>query len=217
MLEELFRSQRETVYDQVLRIVRDPTEAADLTQEVFVKAHRRADTLRDPDAALGWLLRIAERVCLDWLRQRKGGAAREVEADGSELADDRAPSGLETIQRQEMSSCTQHYLERLSPSYREVLALHDVEGRTASEVAALLGITLGAVKIRLHRARQRLRRELQCACTFSRDERGVFVCEPKPANRPNSILSESPLVLGESGETDHGASPQPQRERRAPC
>ena len=58
--------------------------------------------------------------------------------------------------------------------------MHDCEGLTGPEIAEMLGAPLSTVKIRLHRARKKIRTALEAACTFSCDERGVYVCEPKP-------------------------------------
>ena len=79
----------------------------------------------------------------------------------------------------EMSACVQGFVGELSDSYRAVLMLHDVHGLTCPEIAAALGDSPGAVKIRLHRARKTLRSSLQTACSFSHDERGTLVCEPE--------------------------------------
>ena len=68
----------------------------------------------------------------------------------------------------------------LPDDYRAVMLLHDVEGLTNPEIAEMLDITLATAKIRLHRARVKLRDALNDACSFSTDERGVVVCEPKP-------------------------------------
>jgi RNA polymerase sigma-70 factor (ECF subfamily) len=86
---------------------------------------------------------------------------------------------LHIVQQQEMSACVQRYVECLSDSARTVLLLHDANGLTAPEIANLLDLPLTTVKIRLHRARHLLQRELEKACTFRPDDRGVFVCEPK--------------------------------------
>jgi RNA polymerase sigma-70 factor (ECF subfamily) len=165
----------------VASLVRDPGEAEELTQEVFLRAHRRRDSLRDPDALLPWLYAIATRVCLDRLRQR----AARPSADG-ELDPDTLPSGdrdaapeLRAAQG-EMSECVQGHVAELGDRYRAVLLLHDGQGLTLNEIAELLGISSGAAKMRLHRARRWLEESLRAGCDFSRDERGVVVCEPKP-------------------------------------
>ncbi len=79
-----------------------------------------------------------------------------------------------------MSECVQRYVASLSDAYKAVLLLHDVDGRTASEIARLLQLPLTTVKMRLHRARRQLRIILDKACVFGRDQRGVFICDPKP-------------------------------------
>jgi len=84
------------------------------------------------------------------------------------------------MEQKEMSSCVQGYLAELSDPFRAVILLHDAEGLTNPEIAAMLGVSLPTVKIRLHRARAKLRDALGRACSFSTDERGVFVCDPKP-------------------------------------
>ena len=81
-----------------------------------------------------------------------------------------------------MSSCVQDYLEELPDDYRAVILLHDLEGLTNPEIAEMLGCSLATAKIRLHRARKKLKEALDNACEFSRDDRGVFVCERKPSS-----------------------------------
>lgn len=178
MDEELLQRHRSAVYARALRWVGEPAEAEDLTQEALLRAHARVGSLEDPQALLAWLLRIADRVCLDRLRRRDPLRDRSPEPAGPELPGEE-PSGLLMAEQREMSRCTRTYLDRLSPSHRRVLILRDVEGRSTREVAATLGISEGAAKIRLHRARENLRALLEDACRFSRDERGVLVCEPE--------------------------------------
>jgi len=76
-----------------------------------------------------------------------------------------------------MSSCVQDYIAALSESYRAVILLHDVQGLTNPEIAEMLDLSLATVKIRLHRARRKLRAALDTGCSFENDERGVKICE----------------------------------------
>jgi RNA polymerase sigma-70 factor, ECF subfamily len=164
----------------VFKVVRDVAEAEDLTQETFLRAHSRRSSLRDAEATLPWLYAIATHVCLDRLRERARHVARESWIEPEALASsDPAPSGELRIEQAEMSACVQDYVAELSDNYRVVLILHDVHGLTCREIAALLGDSPGAVKIRLHRARQRLQAALRRACAFSHDERGALLCETK--------------------------------------
>ena len=163
-------------------LVRDATEAEDLAQEAFVRAHRQRDTLRDPAALESWLYQIATHVSIDRLRQRAKAADRQLDEPVEELpiADSAQPSPFTVIQQEEMGACVQRYVAELSDGYKAVLLLHDTDGFTAKEIAHLLQLPLSTVKMRLHRAHQQLQAALKDACQFDRDERGVFICEPKP-------------------------------------
>ncbi len=172
-------------YQRILRyiasMVKDTTEAEDLTQETFLRAYRRRDSLRDEGAQIAWLYRIATHVCYDRLRQyaRRSPRESETDLDQVDVPEPNAPSLQQTVERDEMSGCVQRYLTRLPDAYRAVILLHDMEGLTAAEIAPLLGQSLATVKIRLHRARQKLRIALEAGCAFSHDERSVLTCESK--------------------------------------
>src|SRR6266545_4805340 len=98
-------------------------------------------------------------------------------AEAEELTQDTYARALD---RSEMSQCVQSYLETLPDDYRVAVLLHDVYGLSNPEIAQLLGCSVATAKIRLHRARRRLREVLDAACAFDIDERGVLVCEPAP-------------------------------------
>ena len=178
---------RPQVRRHVLAMVRDPTEAEDLTQDTYARAVERIDQLRDPQAALAWLYRIATNVALDRLRRQRPAT---VPLDDSSImaaagargtASDGRTSLIETaLERSEMSECVQRYLVTLSDDYRVALFLHDMHGLSNPEVARLVGCSVATAKIRVHRARQRLREALDAACSFEIDERGVLVCQPDP-------------------------------------
>jgi RNA polymerase sigma-70 factor (ECF subfamily) len=163
-------------------LVRNATEAEDLVQEVFLRAQREFHTLRDPAALESWLYKIATHVSIDRMRQRAKALQRQVDTPVEELpvADQRGLSPLTVVQQDEMSTCVQRYVANLSDSHKAVLLLHDSDGLTADEIAHLLQLPLTTVKMRLHRARRELEAALKAACEFGHDERGVFVCEPKP-------------------------------------
>jgi RNA polymerase sigma-70 factor (ECF subfamily) len=162
-------------------MVRDPAEAEDVLQEAMLRASRGYADLHAEEALTTWLYRVATHACVDHLRRRARRLPVETWTELDELVayDDSLPSLEQTIERQEMSSCVQRLLGRLPDQYRSVLILADLEGLTAPEIGELLGLTLTTVKIRIHRARTLLRKELEAGCSFSCDERGVLVCEPK--------------------------------------
>ena len=179
---------RDPIRRYVLSMVRDDAEAEDLTQEAFLRAHAKRSTLEDPARLAPWLYRIATNACYDRFRQASyrnrpqsldAAVGEDTEADRTEALADPAPRLDKVMEQKEMSTCVQQYLVGLSDSYRAVILLHDIEGLTNPEIAAMLGASLSTIKIRLHRAREKLRAALSEGCLFTIDERGVFVCEPK--------------------------------------
>jgi RNA polymerase sigma-70 factor (ECF subfamily) len=177
----LFEAYHDRIYRYLLRLVRNPAEAEDLTQETFLRAYRRGDSLRDPDAVRGWLYRIATHAALDRLRQRKSRPTLDSDESAGQLAAavSASPSVLEVVERKETSACVQRCLDFLPDHYRAVILLHEAHGLTAPEIANLLGVSLFTVKIRLHRARQKLQQVMDRGCAISSDSQGVPACHPK--------------------------------------
>ena len=176
---------RSSIHHYVLRLVGDSSLADDLTQETFLRVHQHLAELKDPAALEGWLYRIATNVSYDRLRQR---AHREPalpllssdESRNDAVVEDGALRPDQLLEQKEMGDCVLRFLAGLSPTHREVMLLHDLQGYTDPEIAQMLSLSLQNVKIRLHRARAGLRAALSEGCHFAHDDRGVFVCEPKP-------------------------------------
>ncbi len=175
---------RASIYRYILRLVDDPARADDLTQETFLRVHERIGGLRDPAAVEAWLYRIATNLCYDRFRQREhrspplplvslGGEG------GAVLPDETALQPDHLLEQGEMSDCVLRFLSDLPDPLREVLVLHDLQGFTGPEIADRLGLSIHNVKIRLHRARVRLRAALSEGCDFGLDDRGVHDCQPK--------------------------------------
>ena len=151
--EELFRLHQGEVYRWILRIVRDPATAEDLTVETFWRIHRghaRFDSTRSFEA---WARRIASNAALDYLRSKP----RETE-----LPDDlpQAPQPDPGIS-QEMRQKTVRAFGRLPPKLRIAATLALIEEQPYKEIAKALGISTGAVKLRVFRALRLLRKNLQ--------------------------------------------------------
>jgi RNA polymerase sigma-70 factor (ECF subfamily) len=181
---DLFASYHAKIRRYILSMVHEPVEADDLTQDVFLQVHRKLDSVRDPDAVVSWLYRIATHLCYDRFRR----SSREPRTD--RLDDDvlGEPSGLgdiadqlrldRALEQTEMSACVRKYIDGLSTEYRQVILLHDLEEVSNPVIAEMLGASLDTVKIRLHRARRKLQVALGEHCRMSLDEQGVLVCEP---------------------------------------
>jgi RNA polymerase sigma-70 factor (ECF subfamily) len=155
--EALFRLHQRAVYGWILRIVRKPTVAEDLTIETFWrihKAHARFDPARGFE---GWARRIATHAALDWLRANRTEAALTVEnfpEPASTLATDPAITG-------ETRTRTARALARLPAKLRVAAVLALVEDLPHKEIAAALGISVAAVKLRVFRAIRMLRKDLE--------------------------------------------------------
>jgi RNA polymerase sigma-70 factor, ECF subfamily len=177
----LFASHHDRIYRYILRMMRNASEAEDLTQETFLRAYQRRDSLRDALAARGWLYRIATHVCLDRLRQHRHDVSLDSEGAGDRVArlSSALPSLVEVAERQETSRCVQRCLDFLPDTYRAILLLHLAHKLTATEIAGLLGLKLSTVKMRLHRARHSLQQIMACGCAVSNDKQGHPVCQPK--------------------------------------
>jgi len=177
----LFSTYHDRVYRYLLSLVHSPADAEDLTQETFLRAYSRREALRDANAVRGWLYRIATRACLDRWRERAEPVAAGGEGQGPTLdaVPSGAPSALEVVEREETGACVQRCLDFLPDHYRAVILLHQGHSLTAVEIAGLLHESVGTVKIRLHRARRKLREVMEIGCAVSQGRDGVPCCEPK--------------------------------------
>lgn len=182
-------THRETIHRYIRGIVRDDAVAEDLTQETLLRAHQKLASLEDPASLVPWLYRIATNICYDRFRRSSPRdrvrsldeeTASDPERDPSPALTDAGPRLDKVMEQKEMSACVQRYVADLPDAYRVAILLHDVTGMTNPEIAEMLGVSLATVKIRVHRARERLGAALREACCLSADDRGVLVCEPKP-------------------------------------
>src|SRR5574340_965278 len=136
LLEQLFRAHGAEIHAYLVRMLRDPDLAADLTQETFVKAFRACDTLEDASRARAWLYQIAGRTALDELRHRRvvrfvpwSGQSRGLAASAEELA-----------LRDRLSAELERALARLPDRQRQALLLAELHGFSGLELAAALGV-----------------------------------------------------------------------------
>ncbi|HZD79431.1 MAG TPA: RNA polymerase sigma factor [Actinomycetota bacterium] len=181
---ELFASYQVRIRRYISSMVHDPVEADDLTQDVFLQVHRKLDSVRDPDAVVSWLYRIATHLCYDRFRR----SSREPRTDPLDVGGSGGGRGLgdiadqlrldRVLEQREMSACVRSYIDGLSTQYRQVILLHDLEEVSNPQIAQMLGASLDTIKIRLHRARRKLQVALGEHCLLSLDEQGVLVCEP---------------------------------------
>jgi RNA polymerase sigma-70 factor (ECF subfamily) len=159
-------------------------EAEDLVQEVFTRIDHALPDFRADSKVSTWVYRIATNAAFDRLRSRSSEQAAHARLHGEEAASTGRPGVEQELARREMNDCVRQYIEALPPGYRAVVILSEDEGLTNPEIAEALGISLDTVKIRLHRARRRLKKALGTGCSFYRDERNEFACAPKGGVSP---------------------------------
>jgi RNA polymerase sigma-70 factor (ECF subfamily) len=159
-MDDLIRATYADVYALARRLLVDPSDAADATQEVYLRVVRSVLGFRG-DAAFGtWLHRVTVNVCLSALRSRGDVHARGQSAGAEELSVEIADPAADPASRAETADLAARAalaLTQLPDDAREVVVLRDVQGLSTREAATVLGISEGAVKVRLHRAHARLR------------------------------------------------------------
>jgi RNA polymerase sigma-70 factor, ECF subfamily len=174
-------------------------EAEDLTQEVFVKIDRSLEAFRGESHLSTWIYQIASHAALDRIRSRhssgihgntlRAQAIEETEEDKNIWTGEAKASAEQRVIRQEMNGCIREIINTLPADYRLAIVLSELEGLKDSEISEVLGVSLQTAKIRLHRGRLLLKKELSTACVFYRDERNEFACDRKNPlfNLENSI------------------------------
>lgn len=182
-IQEVYEREAPSIRRYLASLV-GSADAEDLLQEVFARAHAAAASHRGEASLSTWIRRIATHVAIDHLRSpasRLVTLAPPVEADGAEPPGaDAAPPGQETgLLREEMRGCILDLVHRLPAPYAEVIVLGDLRGLKDREVAAALGVTLEAAKIRLHRARAALRELMLGHCELDRDPEAGLGCDRK--------------------------------------
>jgi RNA polymerase sigma-70 factor (ECF subfamily) len=155
-VEELFAKHQNEIYAYLVRMLRDPELAADLTQDAFVKAYRAYDSLQKPENARAWLYQIAHRVALDNLRRRR--IVRFVPLVGETR--NTAPSAEHMAMDLRLSGELQAALEKIPERQRAALLLAELHDLTGLELAAALGVSHVAARALLTRARESLRQAL---------------------------------------------------------
>jgi RNA polymerase sigma-70 factor, ECF subfamily len=155
-VETLFAKHHGEIYAYLLRMLREPELAADLTQDAFVKAYKNYETLEKPENARAWLYQIAHRVALDEIRRRK--IIRFFPWTGESRGS--APSAERLVMDANLSGDMQRALARIPERQRAALLLAELHDLTGLELAAALGVSHVAARALLTRARESLRQAL---------------------------------------------------------
>ena len=187
--QQIYRDFHPRILRYLTRMVGE-NDAEDLAQEVFAKIGKALQAFRGESRLSTWIYRIATNAALDRLRHisstRNGDAKNESvegivenEEDKNVWTGEQAASTEQRVIRREMNGCIREIIETLPEGYRSVIVLSELERMKDGEIADILGLSLQAAKVRLHRARTKLKKELSTACVFYRDDRNVLACDRK--------------------------------------
>lgn len=169
VFDRLYRDHADRIYRYAQRLCGQPDDAKDLVQDTFLNAYRGLKDFRGEAQVSTWLYTIASRACMRLRRKRKGEPERELSLDEfiptseGEFRLQIPTDGMtpeEALENKQLRRALQQAIQKLSPKYRMILVLRDMEGLSAKEVGSIMGLNERAVKSRLHRARLFVRREL---------------------------------------------------------
>lgn len=158
--EELYNRHHRRVYSLCLRMLQNPVEAEDLTQEVFIQLYRKIGSFRGDSAFTTWLHRMTVNQVLMHFRKRSvkfEKTTEEGETPVQMVSGTENPNKMRIVDKIALDSA----IEQLPPGYRSVFVLHDIEGYEHEEIAKLLSCSVGTSKSQLHKARLKLRRLLK--------------------------------------------------------
>lgn len=167
--ERLIVRYQDRIYNVILKIVSNPDDAAELTQETFVKVIEKVTSFRAKSSFYTWLFRVAVNTALNFCRRQFKVSAQSLDAEvktgygesaaklSDYLKDDREPDPVEAAQSKETGEIILKALSKVQDEHRVILVLRDIEGMSYAEVAATLKLELGTVKSRISRARAELR------------------------------------------------------------
>lgn len=153
---ELVRRYRDRYARYAARMLGSRDAAEDAVQDAFVRAYDQLAQCRDPDKFVGWFFLILRNRC--FAERRKAREAAPLEAAGAVVAAERPDGDVETAERRR---ALQRALLELTPEQREVFVLKHVEGLTYDEIAERLSTSVPSLKMRMHRAYDRLREQLK--------------------------------------------------------
>jgi RNA polymerase sigma-70 factor (ECF subfamily) len=160
--EALVLEHQKKIYNLALRMLGNEEDALDMTQEAFIRAFNSLDSFRGDSKFSVWLYRLTSNVCIDFIRSRNKRPVSSLTCENTdeepqelELPDDRF-SPQATLENKELRDAVYRGLDSLSPEYRNILLLREINGLSYEEIGQILRLEAGTVKSRIFRARQKL-------------------------------------------------------------
>ena len=156
----LFEEFNAPIFNYVLRMVADHDRAADITQDTFIKAYRKLDTLTEATSTRSWLYRIATNTAIDDMRRRRNVTTMSDDQPTFANRADHRPGPEAQVMAATLDERVQRALMTLRPNHRQCLLLSDLEDMSAQQIGEVMNLSYGAVRTLLCRARGEMRRAL---------------------------------------------------------
>jgi len=157
--EEAVMMHKDRIHAYATLMLRDPAEAQDVAQEALFRLWQFRERVRVEGVRL-WLMRTVRNLCIDRIRKRRVRAEVDEGDDVVAIEADVSPGPERLTASGQLGEMIERALGELSPHDRSVVILREVQGLTYDEIAEILDLPLGTLKARLHRARERLRKQL---------------------------------------------------------
>lgn len=158
--DRLVKMHRTTVYALIISYIKDPADAEDLTQRIFIRAYERLATLRELDRFRPWLLQIAHNTCKDWLRRRRGLTMPFEAANDIDCAEV-APSPEDLVLKTEIETIVRQAISTLQETDRRLMEARYIEGANYDQLQVESGLSYAAIANRLKRAKQEVRGRIE--------------------------------------------------------
>ena len=158
--DRLVKTHRSTVYVVVISYIKNPADAEDLTQRIFIRAYERLATLRQLDRFLPWIQQIAHNICKDWLRQRNDSTTSFEAMNHADFVK-AAPTPEEIALKREIETVVREAIGALQETDRKLVEGRYIEGASYDELQVESGLSYAAVANRLKRAKQQMRRRIE--------------------------------------------------------
>ena len=158
--DRLVKIHRTTIYGLVLSYIKNPADAEDLTQRIFIRAYERLATLRELDRFLPWLLQIGHNTCKDWLRRRSGSMTCFEETNDTDFAEV-APSPEDIALKAEIETVVRQAIGTLQETDRRLMEARYIEGASYDRLQVESGLSYAAIANRLKRAKQEVRYRIE--------------------------------------------------------
>jgi len=165
--EALIADYQKRIFSIAYRMIPNPDDAADLTQEVIVKIFKNLDKFQGSSKFSTWVYRIATNTCLDELKKTRRYTTysldKEIETEeGSLMGElpDNSPTPEQAAERKAVQTAVRIAIGRLGEEHKKVIVLRDLQGLSYEEIAEIIGCSVGTVKSRISRARENLKKIL---------------------------------------------------------